>query len=704
MADRAHGTKLLTSTLVETSSEFSDTKGQQSSKTKTWSSRASRLIPRSWRRVWHTRFSGWRGGALVSLILCTLVLVVNILLLIIAAAAWHPKNGIATAFTGNCEVAARQLTVAHLFINLFSSLLLGASNYCMQRLAAPTRGEIDAAHAQKRVLDIGIPSVSNLFLIAPLRAFLWLLLGLSSIPLHFVYAFSTVSAAEIGLKLRSYNSVIFGTTSANEVSFTKTGSLEVMESLKHDFWNRDLYANISSGECNQRYYAQLFSNYGSGWGLLNISSMSNTTSTMTTNSTTKTGFGYLDYDNDYLYCISEKINPRCQVQLSLTIMGVVIVANIIKIVVISTTLCGLDNQTIITIGDAIQSFLREPDPTTTHNCLLSMTNIHSRWQSTTDTSALRWRQYFRPYWHTSCSPQRWVWSILLTLAVAIPTAVLVSLSQLVRRLRTGSGWNAFGRVSIDNFLRLGLLNGNNSIIPAVLVVNSPQVLISFLYLFYNSLFTCMLVGSEWSQYAVKRATLRVTLPTIHQRSTHFLELPYRWSIPLLIAHILLHWTISQSIFLVRIAFYKDRQPTIADVDLMMNHWKPKFVIGKPPEDLRTVFNGIGYSDTALLTSLVIMLALIIVCRLTAAFRTYDIGLPVGGTNSAVISAACHVMYGDVKREDDGIDIAEKPLQWGVTIRGNAETVGHLCFSDRVVEEPEFNCLYAGDERSAGLKA
>lgn len=186
MPPRTHGSKFSTSTLAETVTELEDTEEEQPRTTKSWSFRASRFVPSAWRRVWRSRFSGWRGGALVSVILCTLVLFVNILLLIIAAAAWHPQGGIATAFTGDCAVAARQLTVAHLFINLLSSMLLGASNYCMQRLVAPTRAEIDAAHARRNTLDIGIPSVANLFLISRPRALLWLLLALSSIPLHFL--------------------------------------------------------------------------------------------------------------------------------------------------------------------------------------------------------------------------------------------------------------------------------------------------------------------------------------------------------------------------------------------------------------------------------------------------------------------------------------------------------------------------------------
>lgn len=138
------------------------------------------------RTTWRTRFSGWRGGVLLSMIICSAVLLLNILLAIISATVWHREGGIATAFTGNCTTAARFTTVMHLLINLLSSLLLGASNYCMQRLASPTRKEVDNAHAKKKWLDIGMPSVRNLVHINKGRALLWLLLGLSSIPLHFV--------------------------------------------------------------------------------------------------------------------------------------------------------------------------------------------------------------------------------------------------------------------------------------------------------------------------------------------------------------------------------------------------------------------------------------------------------------------------------------------------------------------------------------
>ena len=54
----------------------------------------------------------------------------------------------------------------------------------MQRLSAPSRGDIDRAHAKRRWLDIGIPSVRNFGSMSTKAKILWILLGASSVPLH----------------------------------------------------------------------------------------------------------------------------------------------------------------------------------------------------------------------------------------------------------------------------------------------------------------------------------------------------------------------------------------------------------------------------------------------------------------------------------------------------------------------------------------
>jgi hypothetical protein len=56
----------------------------------------------------------------------------------------------------------------------------------MQTVSAPMREDLDKAHARGKWLDIGIPSVRNLLCIEKKRVLIWLCLGLSSVPLHFV--------------------------------------------------------------------------------------------------------------------------------------------------------------------------------------------------------------------------------------------------------------------------------------------------------------------------------------------------------------------------------------------------------------------------------------------------------------------------------------------------------------------------------------
>jgi hypothetical protein len=144
---------------------------------------------RQWhKRSWRSHFSGWRGGVLFAIVISSLVLLINTLLAALATTSWkEEEGGVVTAFMGSCKTASRLTTVLHLIINILSSLLLAASNYCMQRLVAPTRQEIDAAHAKKKWLDIGKPSLRNLQHINGWRTSLWLLLALSSVPLHLLY-------------------------------------------------------------------------------------------------------------------------------------------------------------------------------------------------------------------------------------------------------------------------------------------------------------------------------------------------------------------------------------------------------------------------------------------------------------------------------------------------------------------------------------
>lgn len=130
------------------------------------------------------------------------------------------------------------------------------------------------------------------------------------------------------------------------------------------------------------------------------------------------------------------------------------------------------------------------------------------------------------------------------------------------------------------------------------------------------LFTCMLLGEEWSKFAYERKTLRVTCPVGKQRSTFWPQLPYSYCIPLLVMSIVLHWLVSLSFFVVRI--------TVGD-----------------PSDLTqnpSVGNTIGKE---LLTCAWSPIAILLLLLCLNGCRRYKPGVPLAGSSSAAISAACH---------------------------------------------------------------
>ena len=227
---------------------------------------------------------------------------------------------------------------------------------------------------------------------------------------------------------------------------------------------------------------------------------------------------------------------------------------------------------------------------------------------------------------------------------------------------------------------------SESIIPCVLIANLPQTIISFLYLTYNGLFTCMLAEREWARYTIKRAPLRVTVPRLGQRSTYFLHLPYTWGVPLLISSILLHSFISQSIFLVRIAVYKNGVPMSDSTEFTIL----KYETYDSYSQSGNVFTGVG-----LVISICWGTAPVVISLFVAGICTYPKGFPIGGTNSAVISATCHLKYETGQEGQGEEEVTEKPLMWGVTIQGDRDKTGHCCFTDKDVQAPRVGYLYAG---------
>ena len=205
-----------------------------------------------------------------------------------------------------------------------------------------------------------------------------------------------------------------------------------------------------------------------------------------------------------------------------------------------------------------------------------------------------------------------------------------------------------------------------NITQAILLANLPQTILSFLYLTYNSLFTSMFLGHDWSLFSHHHRTLRVTSPRKGQRSTYWLQIPYRYGIPLMTLSGLLHWLTSQSLFLARVDIFDPfGRETFAPISTM------------------------GYSCIAIvfvltLGSFALLAAAGIGCRKFAAEAT------TVSSCSAAISAACHAS------EANPEEMIGKKVRWGDV--GIMPTLGvrHLTFSSKMgVRKPVFSEVYAG---------
>jgi hypothetical protein len=227
----------------------------------------------------------------------------------------------------------------------------------------------------------------------------------------------------------------------------------------------------------------------------------------------------------------------------------------------------------------------------------------------------------------------------------------------------------------------------------VLIANSPQAIFSTIYYTYNGLFTCFLLGAEWNSYASERKGLRISSGSRGaQRTTYFLQLPYRWALPLMVLSGVLHWLCSQALFLVSVQFDQ------------------RAINGPLDTEYKTVeFLTCGYSPSAILSVVLIGSAMVAFAVTVGSKKHVEGGIPVAGSCSASISACCH---STLHPDDVEEDAALLPLQWGETVQqsgasdvhedGKApkvsshsgdERIGHCSFSNEEVQKPREGSMY-----------
>jgi hypothetical protein len=99
--------------------------------------------------------------------------------------------------------------------------------------------------------------------------------------------------------------------------------------------------------------------------------------------------------------------------------------------------------------------------------------------------------------------------------------------------KNGIGFSSF-RNAFPTLLSSGTASGFRGTFKTTMLVNMPQVLVSFMNVLYNGLFTAIMLLREWNSFSQHRKALRVTAPVGEQKSKYYLTIPYRYAIPLAI--------------------------------------------------------------------------------------------------------------------------------------------------------------------------
>ncbi|KAM0808647.1 hypothetical protein AB5N19_08990 [Seiridium cardinale] len=431
-------------------------------------------------------------------------------------------------YTGTCDGgSAAQVNVAlHLLLNVVSTAIFASSNFFMQVLNSPSRKEVDEIHSKGPWMGIGVSSVRNTFGVSKFKTSCWILLLVPSIPLHLLFnsiIFQTDQrSSDFQLTIASEGFVNAASFYPPGASLTPSGSLATalwgadVDLLQYNDSTSIAYRNISAiaregnswrtrsvQDCYNEYYA--CEGLRSHRSVIIVAEQTqewvrdelwNCTGYATypkksgddpwtidffnvaldyVNHTYHDHYSDLNYNNltyglipdgsslTVSYCLAEPVDQVCQVGLSTTLLLAGTLCVFVKTataIVVMLVLGRRGQAPLVTLGDAVASFIERPDSATFGMCMVGQQDIRIALSSLTQG---------HPGWAQEVAQK------------AVPSLRDSAIISLVVHAVQDRGW--FGQF---------LESDTNSFIsdipwrfaPAVLLANSPQLLLSFCYLAY----------------------------------------------------------------------------------------------------------------------------------------------------------------------------------------------------------------------------
>lgn len=365
------------------------------------------------------------------------------------------------------------------------------------------------------------------------------------------------------------------------------------------------------------------------------------------------------------YCLAKEA-PKISSTLTLSgsILGVIAILNLIFVLCLVLAIARPLFAPLVTLGDALASFLAEPDPTTQGACLITKADIKKgRWGL---REAKRWEAQSHR-WIQTPSLARWmVWLLTWALPVGF-TAATLALS--ITDGREERPFSTFGEPVLVYRLPESAPQAGLAIVTAL-----PHLLLAILYFSTNALLTTYFLSHEFSQFAIPGTltSLRVSSgqPSGAQTTSLYLTLPRPLSWLLFFLVLSMAVMLSQGVFLTTLSHTNGG-----------------------------TCSAIAFSPLPLLI-LLILLVILGLFILAHSVRRADTtpavqeGRPAGnplalkgGSCSAVISARCH-------RVPHEMDVETLAVEWGVVREGVGMSAGHATFSGRPVGPVTVGRVYA----------
>ncbi|KUM65815.1 hypothetical protein ACN42_g1230 [Penicillium freii] len=296
---------------------------------------------------------------------------------------------------------------------------------------------------------------------------------------------------------------------------------------------------------------------------------------------------------------------------------------------------------ILTVGDAVASFVTNPDLTTTDMCWITKRDVHHQaWGPSrvaqNSSERLDSNSLIKPVEYRKLMPRKRLINVpdrkilVAVFFLCLPTIGSgAALFQMSIYTSTGDDNKSLTVDLLHQWANKGLVPFKKNIVTSslpkrmldsVVVANIPQLLITMSYYGYNNLMTTMLAAAEYDSYGVSSKSLRVTWPEkdSQQKSTYWLSIPYQYAVPILVLYVVLHWLVSQSTFYVlRIPYTPQGEAVWSDS-----------------------ISSLGLSPLLIFCALLIG-SFIICLLILLSLKRFKSNMPLAGSCSAVISAACH---------------------------------------------------------------